>query len=106
MLQAAAIICKACARNLLRRVVNLPDTAFLQQLSHLQRAEFLYEQPASPEPNYTFKHILIQEVAYTLLPQARKHTVHERTAEAIEALAGERVAEHYSELAHHYSRSG
>ena len=106
LLQVAAVIGKACARDLLQRVVDLPDTAFLQQLSHLQRAEFLYEQPASPAPVYTFKHILIQEVAYASLPQARKQTVHERTAQAIEALAGERLAERYSELAHHYSRSG
>ena len=77
----------------------------MQQLSHLQRAEFLYEQPASPAPVYTFKHVLIQEVAYASLPQARKQTVHARTAQAIEALAGERLAERYGELAHHYSRS-
>ena len=106
LLQVAAVIGKACARDLLQRVVDLPDTAFWQQLSHLQRAEFLYEQPASPAPVYTFKHVLIQEVAYALLPQARKQTVHERTAQAIEALAGERLAERYGELAHHYSRSG
>jgi tetratricopeptide (TPR) repeat protein len=53
---------------------------------------------------YTFKHILIQEVAYHALPPARKQAVHERTAPAIETLAGDRVAERYGELAHHYSR--
>ena len=106
LLQVAAVIGKACARDLLQRVADLPDTTFLQQLSHLQRAEFLYEQPASPAPVYTFKHVLIQEVAYASLPQARKQAVHERTAQAIEALAGDRLAERYSELAHHYSRSG
>ena len=45
-------------------------------------------------------------MAYASLPQARKQAVHERTAQAIEALAGERLAERYGELAHHYSRSG
>jgi tetratricopeptide (TPR) repeat protein len=34
-----------------------------------------------------------------------RQSVHERTAQAIEALAGDRLAEHYSELAHHYSHS-
>jgi predicted ATPase len=106
LLQVAAVIGKACTRDLLQRVVDLPDTNFAQRLSHLQRAEFLYEQPASPAPVYAFKHALIQEVAYALLPQARKQMVHERTAQAIEALVGERLAEHYSQLAHHYSRSG
>ena len=106
LLQVAAVIGKTCARDLLQRVVDLSDTPFWQQVSYLQRAEFLYEQPASPAPVYAFKHALIQEVAYALLPQARKQTVHERTAQTIEALAGDRLAEWYSELAYHYGRSG
>jgi DNA-binding NtrC family response regulator len=48
----------------------------------------------------------VDEVAYQAMPPVRKQAVHERTAQAIEALAGERLAEHYGELAHHYSRSG
>ena len=36
LLQVAAVIGKACARDLLQRVVDLPDPAFLQRLSHLQ----------------------------------------------------------------------
>ena len=44
-------------------------------------------------------------MAYHSLSQARQRALHERTAQAIEALAGERLAEHYGELAHHYSRS-
>ena len=72
LLQVAAVIGKACARDLLQHVVNMPDTDFSQRLSHLQCAEFLYEQPATPAPVYAFKHVLIQEVAYALLPRARK----------------------------------
>jgi DNA-binding NtrC family response regulator/class 3 adenylate cyclase len=106
LLQVAAVIGKTCTRDLLQRVADLPDITFLHQLSHLQRAEFLYEQPAFPAPVYAFKHVLIQEVAYGLLPQARKQTVHESTAQAIEALAGDRLAEWHGELAHHYSCSG
>jgi predicted ATPase len=106
LLQVAAAIGKACTRDLLQRVVDLPDSAFLQQLSHLQRAELIYERSASPAPAYAFKHVLIQEVAYALLPQARKQTVYERTAQAIEALASDWLAEHYSELADHNSCSG
>jgi class 3 adenylate cyclase len=43
LLQVAAVIGKTFTRDLLQRVVDLPETAFLQQLSNLQRAEFLYE---------------------------------------------------------------
>jgi predicted ATPase len=75
-------------------------------LAHLRAAEFIYEQPAFPEPEYTFKHALTQEVAYNALLLERRRGLHERTGQAIEALFPSRLAEHYGALAHHYGRSG
>ena len=72
----------------------------------LQRKEFLYEQPAFPEVEYIFKHALTQEVAYGTVLQERRKVLHERTAQAIEALYRANLEDHYSDLAHHYSRSG
>src|SRR5262249_39070043 len=68
--------------------------------------EFLYEQPAFPEPEYTFKHALTQEVAYNSVLLERRRVLHERAAQAIEERFAERLPEHYNALAHHYSRSG
>src|SRR5262249_39651846 len=68
--------------------------------------EFLYEQPAFPESEYIFKHALTQEVAYGTVLQERRKVLHERTAQAMERLYAGRLEEHYSELAHHYTRSG
>ena len=90
---------------LLLQVMAEPETEVSPRLSNLQAAELLYEQPAAPEPTYAFKHVLTQEVAYHSLSHARQQALHERTAQAIEGLVGERLAEHYGELAHHYSRS-
>jgi predicted ATPase len=59
-----------------------------------------------PEPDYLFKHALTQEVAYGTVLQERRKALHERTAQAIEALYATSLDEHYSNLAHHYSRSG
>src|SRR5262249_29437563 len=70
------------------------------------RLELLYERPAIPEPVYTFKHALGQEAAYASLPVRRRRALHGRTARAMEALYGDRLEEHYGELAHHYLRSG
>ena len=75
-------------------------------LSHLQAAEFIYEQPAFPEVEYTFKHALTQEVAYNSVLQGRRKVLHKRTAQAVEVLYHSRLEDHYSELAHHYTRSG
>jgi predicted ATPase len=106
LLQTLAVIGHRCSRRLLMQIVAPPEAEVSQRLSYLQGTELLYEQPAAPEPTYTFKHILTQEVAYNSLSYERKQALHERTAQAIEGLFGERLAERYGELAHHYSYSG
>ena len=55
---------------------------------------------------YIFKHALTQEVAYGTVLQEQRKLLHERTARAIEALNLATLEDHYSDLAHHYSRSG
>ena len=74
-------------------------------LKDLRIGEFIYEQPASGEAEYTFKHALTQEVAYnSVLIERRKH-LHELIAKAIEELFAGRLDDHLAELAHHYSHS-
>jgi tetratricopeptide (TPR) repeat protein len=75
-------------------------------LSELQLAEFIYEQPAAGEVEYTFKHALTQEVAYHSVLSERRKVLHERAAAAIEELGAGRVEDQLMEVAHHYSRSG
>jgi predicted ATPase len=105
-LQIASVIRKKFSFSLLTQVVHTPEEELYPLLSCLQAAEFFYEQPAFPEPEYTFKHALTREVAYNSLLQDRRRVLHERAAQAIEARHGDRLEDHYSELAHHYSRSG
>ena len=57
-----------------------------------------------PDHAYTFTHALTQQVAYETLLQERRRALHARIAEALEALAGERVAEQVERLAHHALR--
>src|SRR5256885_9705094 len=71
----------------------MPEAALYRGLAHLQAAEFLYETRLFPEQVYTFKHALTHEVAYSSLLLERRRVLHARIVEAIEALAGERVAE-------------
>jgi predicted ATPase len=106
LLQTLAVIGKEFSLSLLKQVVNKPEEELQGLLSHLRAAEFIYEQPTFPEVEYTFKHALTQEVAYNSLLLERRKVLHERTAQAIEALFHSRLEDHYSELAQHYSRSG
>jgi class 3 adenylate cyclase/predicted ATPase len=106
LLQTLAVLGKEFALSLLTRVVEQPEDELQRLLAHLRAAEFIYEQPTFPEPEYTFKHALTQEVAYNALLLERRRGLHERTGQAIEALFPSQLAEHYGALAHHYRRSG
>jgi len=106
LLHQLAIIGRQFPLSLVRQVLKQPEEELYHLLSSLQHKEFLYEQPAFPEPDYIFKHALTQEVAYNSVLQERRKGLHEQTAQAIEALYRDNLDEHYSELAHHYTRSG
>ncbi len=106
LLQTLAVIGKAFSLGLLKQVVGHSEETLHHRLSRLRDAEFIYEQPAFPEPDYVFKHALTQEVAYTSLLMERRKVLHEQAAQAIEMLFHDRLEDHYSELASHYSRSG
>jgi class 3 adenylate cyclase/tetratricopeptide (TPR) repeat protein len=104
LLQTAAVIGHEVPRPLLQAIAELPEAALHHGLVHLQASEFLYETRLFPEQAYTFKHALTQQVAYETLLQERRRTLHARIVEALEALAGERVAEQVERLAHHALR--
>jgi class 3 adenylate cyclase/tetratricopeptide (TPR) repeat protein len=106
LLQTLAVLGREFALSMVRRAVGKgADDDLDRRLADLQMAEFIYEQPATGDVEYTFKHALTQEVAYnSLLAERRKH-IHERAAQAIESLFAASLADHYEELAHHYSRS-
>jgi predicted ATPase len=105
LLQTLAVIGKEFPFGLIRGVAEQGEEDLYRGLSHLQAAEFVYEQPAFPEPEYTFKHALTQEVAYHSLLGERRGMLHERTAQGIEELYRDALDAYYSELAHHYGRT-
>jgi adenylate cyclase len=109
LLQTLAVIGHEFPFSLIRRVCGVPaaqDDELRRLLAHLEAAEFIYERPAFPEVDYSFKHALTQEVAGHSLLTERRSALHERTAQAIEELFPTRIADYCSELAHHYSLSG
>ena len=104
LLQTAAVIGTEVPLALLQAMAEVPEEPLRLGLTHLQAAEFLYETRLFPEHEYTFKHALTQQVAYETLLQERRRALHARIVEALEALAGDRVAEQVERLAHHALR--
>ncbi|HYL18228.1 MAG TPA: hypothetical protein VEV20_06085, partial [Burkholderiales bacterium] len=106
LLQALAVIGREFSVSLIRAVVPKSDDDLNRMLNDLQLGEFIYEQPAVGDIEYSFKHALTQEVAFGSVLNERRRELHRRTAAAIETLYAERLADRYTELAHHYGRAG
>jgi class 3 adenylate cyclase/tetratricopeptide (TPR) repeat protein len=104
LLQTAAVIGNEVPLPLLQAIAEMPEEVLHRSLAHLQATEFLYETRLFPECAYTFKHALTHEVAYGGLLQERRRALHARIVAALEALAGDRVAEQVERLAHHALR--
>ena len=103
-MQTAAVIGTDVPFTLLQAIADLPEDALHHGLAHLQAAEFLYETRLFPDQAYTFKHALTHEVTYSSLLLERRRVLHARIVAALEALAGERVADQVDRLAHHALR--
>ncbi len=106
LLQTLAVIGKEFALSLVRAVVSKSDDALTPMLGNLQLGEFIYEQPAIGDVEYSFKHALTQEVAYGSVLTERRKALHRRTAVAIESVYAARLEDRYTELAHHWTQAG
>ena len=104
VLQCAAVIGKDVSFPLLQAVVQAPEAPLREILAQLQTGEFLYETSLFPELEYTFKHALTQEVAYSTLLLERRRELHARIVTTMETLWADRIASQVEPLAHHASR--
>jgi class 3 adenylate cyclase/tetratricopeptide (TPR) repeat protein len=105
LLQTLAVIGMKFSFSLVRGVFQQPRERLDRLLNCLQTAEFIYEQPATADVEYVFKHPLTQEVAYKSLLLERRKLLHGRVGAAIEGSFAQSIDDHLSELAHHYSCS-
>jgi predicted ATPase len=105
LLQTLAVIGREFPLSLIREVVAKRDDELNRMLNDLQLGEFIYEQPAMGDVEYTFKHALTQEVAYNSVLMERRRVLHDRAGKAIEALYADHLDDRLAELAHHFARS-
>jgi predicted ATPase len=106
LLQTVAVLGREFPFGLVQRVTLKPGDELERGLSQLQAGDFIYEQLAAGDVEYTFKHALTQEVAYNALLLERRKLLHERAGVALESMFAAQLDDHLGELAYHYSRSG
>ncbi|HVQ88832.1 MAG TPA: ABC transporter substrate-binding protein [Actinomycetes bacterium] len=71
-------------------------------LTELQRLDLVREARRWPEPEYRFKHALIQEAAYRTLVRQNRESLHRTAAIYLEERSAERNHEDAGLLAHHW----
>jgi class 3 adenylate cyclase/tetratricopeptide (TPR) repeat protein len=101
--QLASVIGRQFLVRLLVRIADI-TTPLEGLLAELQTLEIIYQQGLLPEPAYVFKHAVIQDVAYNSLLVRRRKELHRAVGSAIEELYADHLAEHYAELAHHFTQ--
>ncbi|MGI9432786.1 MAG: ATP-binding protein, partial [Myxococcota bacterium] len=92
--------------ELLRIVSPLEDPGLHEGLSLLLDAELLYQRGVPPEATYTFKHAMIQDIAYQSLLKSARRQFHERIAQVLEQQFPERVESEPEVIARHADEAG
>ncbi|HYS02628.1 MAG TPA: adenylate/guanylate cyclase domain-containing protein, partial [Candidatus Eisenbacteria bacterium] len=103
VLQEAAIVGKVFWEQPLTRMTGLPDVH--PALLELERRGLVLASLSTSlagQPEYSFKHVLLKDVAYASVPKARRARAHAETADWIAELAGDRKEEFAELLAYHY----
>ncbi|HKE12066.1 MAG TPA: hypothetical protein VKE73_10890, partial [Myxococcota bacterium] len=106
VLYAAAVVGREFLQPLVSRAADLPESEVAAALHQLSASELVFEQALYPEPEYSFKHPLTQEVAYRTQLAAHRAEAHRRVADAILESAGDAADAQAALLAHHFDAAG
>jgi tetratricopeptide (TPR) repeat protein len=101
-LQLAAVIGRSFLYRVLEAVV-VHTGDLVDQLAKLQQQDLVRELTRLPELEYSFRHTLTRDAAYSSILRRQRTQFHRQVGEAMERLYQEAVREHAAELAHHFA---
>jgi len=106
LLQMCAIIGKEIPLAVLEHMASPLASVIEKGLDGLCHAELILPQPAMGGRRFTFRHPLIQEVAYSTQLKVRRGSLHSAVAIAMEAYYAEQLDEYAGLIAYHYEAAG
>jgi tetratricopeptide (TPR) repeat protein len=104
--QIGAALGRQFTHELIAAVALMPPEQLDNALAQLVGAELIYRRGAPPDAEYTFKHALVQDAAYSTLLRSRRLQLHAHIAAVLEARFPEIVATQPMLLAHHCEEAG
>jgi class 3 adenylate cyclase/tetratricopeptide (TPR) repeat protein len=104
--QIGAALGRQFSYELISAVASMPPAQLDNALAQLAGAELIYRRGTPPDAEYTFKHALVQDAAYSTLLRSRRLQLHAHIAAVLEARFPEIVAAQPMLLAHHCEEGG
>lgn len=102
--QTAAAVGRRFGLRVLSRVSATPQEID-GHLAALKQLELVYDARMFPDPDYMFRHAVIQDAAYQSLLGSRRRALHGAIGHALEELYVDRLDEQAGVRAYHYARS-
>jgi predicted ATPase/class 3 adenylate cyclase len=104
--QVAAALGRQFSHELISAVSMMPGQQLDDALEQLAGAELMFRRGTPPDAEYTFKHALVQDAAYSTLLRSRRQQIHARIATTFEEKFQETVSNHPALLAQHWTEAG
>jgi class 3 adenylate cyclase/tetratricopeptide (TPR) repeat protein len=106
VLRVASVIGQRIPFGVLHAIQSIDQQMLLRQLARLESEDMtVLERTEPPERVHTFRHALIQEVAYQSMLYARRRELHGRIGDYLERRHVGDLDDYYGLLAHHYRHS-
>jgi class 3 adenylate cyclase len=104
--QIGAALGRQFSHELIAGVAPMPQAQLDDALTQLVGAELIYRRGTPPDAEYSFKHALVQDAAYSTLLRSRRQQLHARIATTLEERFPQTVTAQPALLAHHCEEAG
>jgi class 3 adenylate cyclase/predicted ATPase len=104
--QIGAALGRQFSHELISAVAPMAQEKLDDALAQLVGAELIYRHGSPPDAEYTFKHALVQDAAYSTLLRARRLQLHGRIVAILENQFPEMVASQPQLIAQHCAEAG
>jgi hypothetical protein len=104
--QIGAALGRSFSHELISAVAQMPQRNLDDALEQLVGAELIFRRGTPPDAEYTFKHALVQDAAYSTLLRSRRQQIHARIAATLERQSPEIAATQPALMAQHCAEAG
>ena len=104
--QIGATLGRSFSHEMISAVAGMPQPQIESALAQLEAAELIFRRGIPPDAEYSFKHALVQDAAYSTLLRARRQQLHARIAMTLESQFRDIAAGQPEIVARHCTEAG